>query len=67
MQWFFLIGVGLLLTVGAWFWGNASDPKKGGAMGCCHCGQCIVSGECVMRGNLQKKMQEKQAKETASS
>ena len=59
MEIFVLIGIVIILAVGAWFWGNASDPKKGGAMGCCHCGQCIASGECVMRSNLQKKQAEK--------
>jgi len=55
MELFFLIGLAVVLGIGAWFWGKASDPKNGGAMGCCHCGQCISSGECVLRKNMQKK------------
>ena len=38
--------------VGAWFWGKVSDPRKGGAVGCCGCGRCLTAGHCVMRGNL---------------
>ena len=54
MEMFFLVILAVGLGAGAYFWGKASDPKKGGAMGCCHCGQCIASGECVLRKNLQK-------------
>ena len=56
------IGLGLFLVLvmtGAWFWGKLSDPRNGGTVGCCHCGQCLVSGECVFR----KKMLEKNAAE----
>lgn len=42
---------------GAWFWGKVSDPRKGGTVGCCHCGQCLTAGECVLRKSLQKKDQ----------
>ncbi|MBQ3095090.1 MAG: hypothetical protein IJC53_01470 [Clostridia bacterium] len=42
---------------GAWFWGKISDPRKGGTVGCCHCGQCLTAGDCVLRKNLQKKDQ----------
>lgn len=55
MQIFVLIVLALLFMVGAWFWGKASDPKQGGTVGCCHCGQCISAGECVLRKNMQKK------------
>ena len=55
MEWLILGVFGVGLVGAAWFWGKASDPRKGGAVGCCHCGQCIASGECVMRRNLQKK------------
>ena len=54
------IGLGLFLVIamaGAWFWGKLSDPKNGGTIGCCHCGQCLATGECVFR----KKMQEQNA------
>lgn len=52
------IGLGLfvvLAAAGAWLWGALSDPKKGGTVGCCHCGQCLVSGECVYRRKLLEK------------
>ena len=54
MEWLVLGVFGVGLAVAAWFWGKASDPKAGGTVGCCHCGQCISSGECVLRKNLQK-------------
>ena len=38
--------------VGAWFWGSVSDPKRGGTIGCCRCGQCLSAGECVYRKKL---------------
>lgn len=49
------IGLGLFVVIaaaGAWLWGSLSDPKKGGTVGCCHCGQCLVSGECVFRKKM---------------
>ena len=55
MSWVVLGVFLVLLIVGAWFWGKASDPKRGGAVGCCHCGQCLAAGECVLRKNLQEK------------
>ena len=55
MTWFFLILFFVGLLIAASVWGNLSDPKKGGAFGCCHCGQCIATGECVLRKqNMQK-------------
>ena len=52
------IGLGLfvvIVLVGAWFWGAVSDPKRGGTVGCCHCGQCLTTGECVFRKKLLEK------------
>lgn len=52
------VGLGLFVVIvaaGAWVWGSLSDPKKGGTVGCCHCGQCLVSGECVYRRKLLEK------------
>ena len=55
------IGLGLFLVIvaaGAWFWGKFNDPRTG-AVGCCHCGKCLVAGECVLRRELQKTAEKK--------
>ena len=49
----------IAVMVGAWFWGKVSDPRKGGAVGCCHCGRCLTSGHCEMRAALLKKANKK--------
>ena len=61
MAWLVLAVFGILFVVGAWYWGKVSDPRNGGTVGCCHCGQCIATGECVMRRNLQKKAAKKES------
>ena len=53
------IGLALFLVIvltGAWVWGKYSDPKSG-AVGCCGCGQCLASGECVMRRRLKAEIE----------
>ena len=42
----------VVALVGAWHWGSVSDPKRGGTVGCCRCGQCLSAGECVYRKKL---------------
>lgn len=62
MSWIFLVLFGIAVAAGAWIWGNLSDPRKNGTVGCCHCGQCVAAGECVLRKNLQEKCEKKTLK-----
>ena len=50
--------VGLLAAAG--IWGKMSDPKQGGAYGCCGCGECVAAGECVMRKRSVQKAEKKE-------
>ena len=50
-----LVLFSVVAVAGAWFWGSVSDPRRGGTVGCCRCGQCLSSGECVYRRKLLEK------------
>jgi len=60
MAWSVLIFLFAGLLIAAAIWGKWSDPKKGGAYGCCHCGQCIAAGECVLRKQTLQKTAKKE-------
>jgi len=49
--WILLIGI---LGGTAWVW-YAINTDKSGAISCCGCGQCAISGECVMVKKKTKK------------
>ncbi|MBR5471892.1 MAG: hypothetical protein IKU81_07260 [Oscillibacter sp.] len=48
MEWITIVITVVVLAGAAWVWGSLHDPKHGGTIGCCGCGQCFVTGECVM-------------------
>ena len=49
--WILLIGI---LAGTAWVWYTINTDKSG-AISCCGCGQCAISGECVMVKKKTKK------------
>ncbi len=59
MEWFSIVVVVLMLGGVAWVWGSLHDPKHGGTIGCCGCGQCFVTGECVMVKKKQENAEKK--------
>jgi len=63
MEWFSIVIVVFILAGAAWVWGALHDPKYGGTIGCCGCGQCLSAGECVM----VKKMKENAGKKPSAS
>ena len=60
LGWILLVGV---LGAVAFVWAKVNDPKNG-VVGCCGCGKCAHTGECVM---VRKKMMESAGKEQAPS
>jgi len=49
-----LIVIALVLCGVAWVWYRINTDKSG-AISCCGCGQCAVSGECTMVKKNSKK------------
>lgn len=51
-----IVFVLVLTAAGAvsWAWGKYIDPKSE-VVPCCHCGQCLTTGECTMRRRLKEK------------
>jgi len=41
-----IVVIGVLIGV-FWVWKTLNDPKNG-VVGCCGCGKCAHTGECVM-------------------
>ena len=59
MEWFSIVIAVVILAGAAGFWGYINNPKHGGTTGCCGCGQCVVTGECVM---VKKKLEKSEKK-----
>lgn len=59
MTWITWVALAMIVVGVAWLCAKLYDPKSG-AVGCCGCGECIRTGECVMvkkkavkKGNAQ--------------
>ena len=55
MSWVVLVLLFGVFCAIAGVWGYLHDPKHGGVVGCCGCGQCLATGECVMVKRMQEK------------
>ncbi len=47
MAWYGWVALALIIGGTAWLWAKLYDPKNE-TVGCCGCGQCAHTGECVM-------------------
>lgn len=47
MTWFSWVVLALIIGGTGWLCAKLHDPKDG-TVGCCGCGQCAHTGECVM-------------------
>ena len=56
MDWFSVVILVLVLGGAAWVWVMLNNPKHG-VVGCCGCGMCAHTGECVLVKQQKKALE----------